>query len=50
MRAAAYPDENPMTLPGPEEITEVFVYLASDLAHEVTGKSLEASDWHLPAN
>jgi NAD(P)-dependent dehydrogenase (short-subunit alcohol dehydrogenase family) len=32
MRAAAHPDEDPMTLPRPAEITEVFVYLASDLA------------------
>jgi NAD(P)-dependent dehydrogenase (short-subunit alcohol dehydrogenase family) len=50
MRAAAYPDEDPMTLPRPEEITEVFVYLASDLARDITGQSLEARDWHLPAN
>lgn len=30
MRAAAKPGENPQTLPAPDEITENFVYLASD--------------------
>ncbi|HET8563227.1 MAG TPA: SDR family NAD(P)-dependent oxidoreductase, partial [Candidatus Binatia bacterium] len=30
MRAEAYPEEDPLTLPAPEEITEGFVYLASD--------------------
>ncbi len=30
MRAAAYPDEDPMTLPQPDEIMKAFVYLASD--------------------
>ncbi|MFQ5902673.1 MAG: SDR family NAD(P)-dependent oxidoreductase, partial [Candidatus Binatia bacterium] len=29
MRAQAYPDEYPLTLPTPEEITAVFLYLAS---------------------
>ena len=44
MRAAAYPQENPMTLPRPEDIAPVFVWLArADTA--VTGKSLEARDW-----
>ena len=44
MRAAAYPQENPMTLPTPEDIAPVFVWLArADTA--VTGKSLEARDW-----
>ncbi|MGH7773154.1 MAG: SDR family NAD(P)-dependent oxidoreductase, partial [Candidatus Binatia bacterium] len=43
MRAGAYPDEDPMTLPTPEEITGVFIYLAS--AEGVTGKSFDARDW-----
>lgn len=45
MRAKAYPDEDPMSLPHPDEITEVFVYLASDESKDVTGKSFDARDW-----
>ncbi len=45
MRAAAYPDEDPMSLPTPEQITPVFVYLASDESRNVTGQSLEARDF-----
>ena len=50
MRAAAYPDENPLKLPVPEKIVPVFVYLASDASRAVTGKSLEAQEWSIPAN
>jgi NAD(P)-dependent dehydrogenase (short-subunit alcohol dehydrogenase family) len=50
MRAAAYPDENPLKLPVPEKIVPVFVYLASDASRAVTGESLEAQEWSLPAN
>jgi NAD(P)-dependent dehydrogenase (short-subunit alcohol dehydrogenase family) len=45
MRAAAYPDEDPATLPAPEEIAPVFIYLASDESAAVTGQSLDARDW-----
>lgn len=45
MRAAAYPEEDPMTLPTPDEITGVFVYLASDESLAVTGKSFDAQHW-----
>ena len=45
MRAAAYPGEDPLTLPRPEEITEAFVYLASDESFGETGKSFNAQDW-----
>jgi NAD(P)-dependent dehydrogenase (short-subunit alcohol dehydrogenase family) len=45
MRAEAYPDEDPATLPAPEEITPAFVYLASDESAKVTGQSLDARDW-----
>lgn len=45
MRAAAYPEEDPMTLPTPDEITGVFVYLASDESLAVTGKSFDAQQW-----
>jgi NAD(P)-dependent dehydrogenase (short-subunit alcohol dehydrogenase family) len=50
MRAAAYPDEDPLTLPAPEEIAPVFVYLASDASRAVTGKSFEAQEWSAPTD
>ena len=45
MRAQAYPAEDPSALPTPEEITPIFIYLASDASVGVTGQSLEARDW-----
>lgn len=45
MRASAYPDEDPMSLPTPEEIAEVFVYLASDESRSVTGQAFEAREY-----
>jgi NAD(P)-dependent dehydrogenase (short-subunit alcohol dehydrogenase family) len=45
MRAVAYPEEDPLMLPGPEAIVPVFVYLASDDSAAVTGQSLDAQDW-----
>jgi NAD(P)-dependent dehydrogenase (short-subunit alcohol dehydrogenase family) len=45
MRAAAYPEEDPLTLPTPEQVTPVFVYLASDESRKITGQSLEARDF-----
>ena len=45
MRAAAYPDEDPGTLPRPREVTEVFVYLASDAARDVTGQRFRAKEF-----
>ncbi|MFQ5960213.1 MAG: SDR family NAD(P)-dependent oxidoreductase [Candidatus Methylomirabilales bacterium] len=45
MRATAYPEEDPLTLPTPEQITPVFVYLASDESYDVTGQSLEDRDF-----
>ncbi len=44
MRAAAYPQEDPMRLPVPDELTGVFVYLASEASTE-TGQSLDAPEW-----
>ncbi len=44
MRAAAYPQEDPLTLPTPEEIAPVFVWLAR-VDTQITGQSLEARDW-----
>jgi hypothetical protein len=45
MRAAAYPEENPMTLPSPDDVTPVFIYLASDEAVGVTGRAFDARGW-----
>lgn len=45
MRAEAYPEEDPQSLPTPEEIAEVFVYLASDESRPITGQTFEARDY-----
>ncbi|HEX9443393.1 MAG TPA: SDR family NAD(P)-dependent oxidoreductase [Candidatus Binatia bacterium] len=50
MRAAAYPEEDPLSLPAPEDIAPVFVYLASDESAGVTGKSLDARAWRKKAD
>ncbi len=48
MRAAAYPDEDPMTLITPEENTDVFLYLASDESRNVTGERFKAQEFVAP--
>jgi NAD(P)-dependent dehydrogenase (short-subunit alcohol dehydrogenase family) len=48
MRANAYPDEDASGVPAPYEITDVFVYLASDSAAEVTGQRFRARDFEWP--
>jgi NAD(P)-dependent dehydrogenase (short-subunit alcohol dehydrogenase family) len=45
MRAAAYPEEDPMTRITPEENTDVFLYLASDESTEVTGERFKAQEF-----
>src|ERR671916_227318 len=45
MRAAAYPDEDPMTRITPEENTAVFLYLASDESRDVTGERFKAQEF-----
>ncbi|MBI2360139.1 MAG: SDR family NAD(P)-dependent oxidoreductase [Deltaproteobacteria bacterium] len=50
MRARAYPEEDPMTLPLPDAITGVFVYLASADSIGTTGKSFDARDWLRKSN
>jgi NAD(P)-dependent dehydrogenase (short-subunit alcohol dehydrogenase family) len=45
MRAAAYPEEDPETLPEPDDIAPIFVYLASDDSINVTGEAFNARDW-----
>jgi len=46
MRAAAYPDEDPGMLPSPDDVTPIFVYLASDQSDGVTGRAFNAREWH----
>ena len=48
MRAAAYPDEDPLTLPVPHEVTDVFLYLVSDAARAVTGQRFRAQEFDVP--
>jgi NAD(P)-dependent dehydrogenase (short-subunit alcohol dehydrogenase family) len=45
MRAAAYPEEDPMTRITPEENTAVFLYLASDESMDVTGERFKAQEF-----
>jgi len=45
MRAGAYPDEDPNTLPTPLDISPVFVYLASDESVDINGQEFTARDW-----
>jgi NAD(P)-dependent dehydrogenase (short-subunit alcohol dehydrogenase family) len=45
MRAAAYPEEDPMTRITPEGNTDVFLYLASDESKGVTGKRFKAQEF-----
>lgn len=45
MRAGAYPEEDPETVPTPEDIAPIFVYLASDDSINVTGEAFNARDW-----
>jgi NAD(P)-dependent dehydrogenase (short-subunit alcohol dehydrogenase family) len=42
MRAAAYPAEDPNTLPTPQSVSKLFLYLLSTLAQGIDGKFLEA--------
>ncbi len=45
MRAAAVPDEDPATLPSPEDITPLFLRLAHPDAPEPSGALLDARNW-----
>lgn len=49
MRAAAYPEEDPESLPRPYEVTDVFVYLASDRSRDVTGQRFRAKEFEAPS-
>lgn len=45
MRASAYPEEDPSTIPSPEDISPIFVYLASDESTNENGKEFNARDY-----
>lgn len=45
MRAAAFPGEDQTTLNKPEDITNIFVYLASDASAGVNGEQFDAREW-----
>lgn len=45
MRRAAYPAEDPETLPEPEKITPVFLWLGSDESAAVSGERFRAQEW-----
>lgn len=45
MRRAAYPEEDRSKLKSPAEVTEVFVYLASDESRTVNGQYFEAQEF-----
>lgn len=48
MRAAAYPSEDPATLPTPEEHMNLYLYLMGPDSRGVNGQKFDASNWHGP--
>ncbi|RKG30083.1 YciK family oxidoreductase [Acinetobacter tianfuensis] len=44
MRAKAYPDEDPKTLPAPEQIMPAYLYLMGDDSLHMNGASIDAQD------
>lgn len=47
MRAEAYPEEDPATIPSPEDIMDIFLYLASEQSAGNNGKRYEAQEFSL---
>jgi NAD(P)-dependent dehydrogenase (short-subunit alcohol dehydrogenase family) len=45
MRAAVAPSEDPMTLPAPEDVAPLFVWLLSDASRGITGQRLDAASF-----
>jgi NAD(P)-dependent dehydrogenase (short-subunit alcohol dehydrogenase family) len=44
MRAKAYPDEDPLSLPTPESIMPAYLYLMGDDSLHMNGQSIDAQD------
>ena len=47
MRAEAYPDEDPESIPSPADIMDIFIYLASEAGRNTNGKRYEAQEFSL---
>lgn len=47
MRAEAYPEEDPDSVPSPEDIMDIFLYLASEEGRNTNGRRYEAQDFTL---
>jgi len=47
MRKQAYPNEDQSKLKKPEEIVDIFIYLASDESNGITGMQFDAQDFKL---
>jgi len=45
MRATAYPGEDPMILPTPDDIMPVYLYLFGADSQNITGQTFDAQDW-----
>jgi NAD(P)-dependent dehydrogenase (short-subunit alcohol dehydrogenase family) len=50
MHALALPEEDPSEYPKPEEVVEVFLYLASNKSRRVSGKKLSAQGFEVTGN
>lgn len=48
MRAAAYPAEDPFTLPAPEQHMDLYLYLMGPDSKGVTSQKFEAASWRGP--
>ena len=48
MRAAAYPAEDPATLPEPQAHMDLYLYLMGPDSAGVTGRSIDAPAWRGP--
>ena len=49
MRAAAYPAEDPMTLPAPQEHMPLYLYLIGPDSKGISGQQFEAHTWKSPS-
>ncbi|MCY3564645.1 MAG: YciK family oxidoreductase, partial [Gammaproteobacteria bacterium] len=50
MRAAAYPGENPDTLPTPESLMPVYLYLLGPDGRDLHGQTLDVRDFNPAGN
>ncbi|MXY57738.1 MAG: SDR family NAD(P)-dependent oxidoreductase, partial [Gammaproteobacteria bacterium] len=48
MRAAAYPEEDPATLPPPEDHMGLYLYLMGPDSKGITGQRFDAAAWARP--